>query len=93
MKGRGIKFTVRKSSSFKPPRKKEKTDSVQSKQHGAFCDSVHSAGGFAVKEQGLVLEDCTASGSLDEMRPHRMGGLIDGWAARSWTRDLLVASA
>ncbi|CAE7941403.1 unnamed protein product [Symbiodinium necroappetens] len=41
-------------------------------------------------EQGLVLEDCTASVSLDEMRPHRMGGLIDGWAARSWTRDLLV---
>ncbi|CAE7544522.1 unnamed protein product, partial [Symbiodinium necroappetens] len=41
-------------------------------------------------EQGLVLEDCTASVFLDEMRPHRMGGLIDGWAARSWTRDLLV---
>ncbi|CAE7299474.1 ANK1, partial [Symbiodinium sp. CCMP2456] len=35
----------------------------------------------AGEEHGLVLEDCTASVSLDEMRPHRMGGLIDGWAA------------
>merc|ERR1711933_618406 len=42
---------------------------------------------YAVKEEGLVLQDCTAS-SLDEMRPHRMGGRNDGWAARS--RDLLV---
>ncbi|CAE7367092.1 unnamed protein product [Symbiodinium sp. CCMP2592] len=41
-------------------------------------------------EQGLMLEDCTARVSLDEMRPHRMYGLVDGWAARSWTRDLLV---